>query len=211
MKRIALALCALCMMLAACSVMNVPAESTEMPLQQPIAQDSEAGAATPRTDDGKLTEAQLEPAELRIQREGRVRVDAKDPQGGATKLRRLAPEFDAVLMNFKTRSVTFKMPSAKLESLLQKVENLEGCEIEELDFSAFDRSGEYYGLQPRYEAKTKVRARLLTLIESAPTAAELSNLQHQLEQVQSELDKMETQLRDIALKAGRVDVTITFE
>lgn len=212
MKRIQLALCAIAIALAGCGVTAARIDDSgitttemqprsEMPQQQPV----------PRLDSDKLVEAALEPAELRIQREGKVRVDAPDPQAAATRLRRMIPELDGVLMHFKTRSVSFKMPSSKLESLLQKIENMPGCEIDELDFSAFDRSAEYYGLKPRHEASVAIRDRLLKLIPEAPNAHELSSLKAQLEQIQTELDRSETQLRDIALKAGRVDVTVTFD
>ena len=157
------------------------------------------------------TEAPLERAELRIQRAGWIRVDSKNEMQASNKLRRMAAQFDATVMSFSDRAVSFKMPSTKIETLLEVLENTEGWEVDEFDFSAWDRTGEFYSVEARIESTGAVKARLLKLLESAATMDEVLKIHGKLEAIQKELDGYQGALRDIQLRAGRVDVTVMFD
>lgn len=157
------------------------------------------------------TEAPLERAELRIQRSGWIRVDTKNEMQASNKLRRMAAQFDATVMSFNDHAVSFKMPSVKIETLLELLEKTEGWEIDEFDFSAWDRTGEFFSVEARIESTGAVKARLLKLLESAATVDEVLKIHGKLEAIQKELDGYNGVLRDIQLRAGRVDVTILFD
>ncbi|MBX3461083.1 MAG: DUF4349 domain-containing protein [Planctomycetes bacterium] len=173
--------------------------------------DDSASRLVDRTDAVPVVEARPDPAEYRIQRQGVVVVRAKDEQEAATTLRRRAAEFDAIVMSMSTTSVTFKMPATKIEPLLQHLENTPKWDIKRLDFSALDRTGEYWSLEARIESTRAVRGRIMDMIERAGDINTLFSLEAKLEPVQQRLDQIEGTKRDVALKAGRVDVRIDFE
>jgi hypothetical protein len=158
-----------------------------------------------------LTEAPLERADLRIQRNGWIRVNGGVEMKDSARLRRMAGDFEATVMAFNDNSVTFKMPSARLESLLEVIEKTEGWEIDEFDFSAWDRTGEYYSVEARIVSAKLVKDRLLKLLEAAATLDEVLKIHNKLEDIQKQLDTLEGTLRDVALHAGRVDVVVLFE
>jgi hypothetical protein len=158
-----------------------------------------------------LTEAPLERADLRIQRNGWIRVNGGVEMKDSARLRRMAGDFEATVMAFNDNSVTIKMPSARLESLLEVIEKTEGWEIDEFDFSAWDRTGEYYSVEARIVSAKLVKDRLLKLLEAAATLDEVLKIHNKLEDIQKQLDTLEGTLRDVALHAGRVDVVVLFE
>ena len=160
---------------------------------------------------GEFREAPLEDAELRISRNGWINVDCGEEMTASNRLRKAAPKFDATVMSFNDHSVTFKMPSSKLDSLIDVIEGTEGWEIDEFDFSAWDRTGEFYSVEARIESTEAVKARMLKLLESAQSVDEVLDFSRRLEEIQTKLDGFETAVRDIKLHAGRVDVTVNFD
>ncbi len=176
-----------------------------------VMSDNAAGSTAERTDTVPLGEAAPDPAEFRIERSGWIKVDVKDELQASAKLRRRASEFDAIVMSLSTNSVTFKMPAGSLEKLLKEIENTDKWEIEELDFSAWDRTGEYWSLEARIESTRAVRARIMDMIERAQDLNTLFMLEGKLEPVQTKLDQLEGTKRDIGLKAGRVDVKVILD
>lgn len=160
---------------------------------------------------GHLPEAPLESASLRIERAGWIRVDSGEEMEASKRLRRLAPTFSATVMSFNSHSLAFKMPSAKLEQLLETLENTEGWDIDEFDFSAWDRTVEFYSVEARLASAQLVKERLNKLLESAGTLEEVLKIHAKLEEIQKQIDEFSGQIRDIELKAGRVDVVITFD
>jgi hypothetical protein len=156
-------------------------------------------------------EAPLERADLHVQRSGWIRVDGGVEMKDSARLRRMASDFEATVMSFNDHSVTFKMPSAQLELLLEVIEKTDGWEIDEFDFSAWDRTGEYYSVGARIESAKLVKDRLLKLLEAAATLDEVLKIHNKLEGIQEQLDTLEGTLRDVTLRAGRVDVVVLFE
>jgi hypothetical protein len=167
--------------------------------------------AAERHDNVPLREATPEPSDMRIQRHGWIRVDAGEEMLAAAALRRRAADFEAIVMAFSTESVSFKMPSAQLEKLLKEIENTKGWEIDEFDFGALDRTGEFWSLEARIESTKAVRERMLELIKRADDIDMLLKLETRVEGVQKKLDELEGTKRDITLKAGRVDVRVIFD
>jgi hypothetical protein len=192
--------------LSGCASVGTRSEPPPQAERATVMQDS-----AERHDDIPLREATPEPADMRIQRQGWIRVDAGEEMLAAAALRRRAADFEAIVMAFSTESVTFKMPSAQLEKLLKEIENTKGWEIDEFDFSAWDRTGEFWSLEARIESTTAVRERMLELIKRADDIDTLLKLETRVEGVQKKLDELEGTKREIALKAGRVDVKISFE
>lgn len=207
MKRVML--CVLSLSILSGCAMQQRAESSEPSVEMYRADVSNGGPA--QVPNQGLTEAPLERAELRIERSGWIRVDSKNEMKASNKLRRMAAQFDATVMAFSDHAVSFKMPSAKIETLLETLENTEGWEIDEFDFSAWDRTGEFYSVEARIESTGAVKARLLKLLESAATIDEVLKIHGKLEAIQKELDGYNGVLRDIQLRAGRVDVAILFD
>lgn len=207
MRRVMLCVFSLAI-LSGCA-MQQRAESSEPAIEMYRADVSNGGPS--QVSNQGLTEAPLERAELRIERSGWIRVDSKNEMQASSKLRRMAAQFDATVMSFNDHAVTFKMPSAKIETLLEVLENTEGWEIDEFDFSAWDRTGEFYSVEARIESTGAVKARLLKLLESAATMDDVLKIHSKLEAIQKELDGYQGALRDIQLRAGRVDVTVMFD
>ncbi|MCB9895054.1 MAG: DUF4349 domain-containing protein [Planctomycetes bacterium] len=177
-----------------------------------VANDSSGGPAQvpQQANAGLATEARLERADLRIERAGWIRVDSGEEMQASKKLRRMAAQFDATVMSFNDHAVSFKMPSARLELLLEAIEKTEGWEIDEFDFSAWDRTGEYFSVEARIASTTAVKERMLKLLESAATLEEVLKISNKLEDIQQQLDGFQGAMRDIGLKAGRVEVAIIF-
>jgi DNA repair exonuclease SbcCD ATPase subunit len=205
--RIAIGAAALLLTLAACQSTR-PVSGDSAPADEP----SRAYAdAAERRDDVALQEAAPEPAEMRIQRQGWIRVDVPDEMPAAAMLRRRAADFEAIVMAFSTNTVTLKMPATQLEKLLKELENTDRWEIDEFDFSAWDRTGEFWSLEARIESTTAVRDRMLELVKRADDIETLLKLESRLEGVQQRLDELQGTKREIELKAGRVDVKILFD
>jgi hypothetical protein len=160
---------------------------------------------------GRLSEAPLERADLHIQRSGWIRVDGGVEMKDSARLRRMAPDLDATVMAFNDHGVTLKMPSARLELLLETIEKTEGWKLDEFDFSAWDRTGEYYSVEARIESAKLVKERLLKLLEAAPTLDDVLKIHSKLEDIQKQLDTLEGTLREVKLNSGRVDVVVMFD
>ncbi|MCA8913905.1 MAG: DUF4349 domain-containing protein [Planctomycetes bacterium] len=177
-----------------------------------VSRDTGGPAQVPnQASSGLATEAPLERADLRIERSGWIRVDSGDEMQASKKLRRMAGQFDATVMSFNDHAVSFKMPSAKLELLLEALEKTEGWEIDEFDFSAWDRTGEYFSVEARIASATAVKERLMKLLESAATLDDVLKIHNKLEDIQKQLDGFNGAMREIGLKAGRVEVAILFD
>ncbi|MBX3473944.1 MAG: DUF4349 domain-containing protein [Planctomycetes bacterium] len=164
----------------------------------------------PVTTPGKVEESALEPAELRIQRAGVITLAVKHEMKFALELVKHAGKFDALVMAFSNTEVTWRMPSAKINALLEWLAGQDPklVEIDAFDFSALDRTGEYYSLEGRVEVARTAYNRTLELLRSAGNSHELSQLEAKLELLQQKLDGFETVLRDIKLNAGRVEVKL---
>ncbi|MCA8918009.1 MAG: DUF4349 domain-containing protein [Planctomycetes bacterium] len=209
----------LCILAAMISVLSGCATYGAVNEPQPLRLDTESTATrdvAPQADrsaglKGSFDEAPLEDAELRISRNGWIRVDVGEEMAASKRLRKAADKFEATVMAFNDRSVTFKMPSDRLESLLDVIDGTEGWEIDEFDFSAWDRTGEFYSVEARVKSTQAVKDRMLKLLESANTVEEVLSISRKLEDLQVTLDGFETSIRDIKLHAGRVDVTVTFD
>ncbi|MCF6227947.1 MAG: DUF4349 domain-containing protein [Planctomycetes bacterium] len=160
---------------------------------------------------GLVEEAPLVDHDLRIERSGWIKVDVGEEMAASKRLRKAAKSLDAIVMAFNDRSVTLKMPSKNIETLMATLEAVDGWEIDEFDFSAWDRTGEYFSVSKRMESLTVVRTRLLQLIEKAEWLDDLLKLEKRLEEVQGQLDQFEGAKRRIELVAGRVDVRIIFD
>jgi hypothetical protein len=158
-------------------------------------------------------EAVMEDAELRIQRAGRITLDVKDQMTFSGELRKNAASFDAIVMAFSDRAVTYRMPSAKLEALLKWLgeQDPKLVELDSFDFSALDRTGEFFSVDARLEAVKAARARTMELLKIAKDLAEIERIEAKLEAQQTRIDGYETALFDIKLRAGRVEVRIQME
>ena len=210
MKRLMLCMVTL-IVVSGCGMAHRSEENTYAETETVVTHDV-APAQVPRQPDAGLRfEAKLEPTAMRIERSGSIRVDTKNEMAASTKLRRLAGDFDAAVMSFNDHSVTFKLPSDRLVSLLGAIENTAGWEIDEFDFSAWDRTGEFYSVEARVESANAVKERLMKLLEAAATLDDVLKIHNKLEDIQQKLDGFETSLHDIKLRAGRVDVTILFD
>lgn len=201
-----------CLLMAALTGCASSAGYMDAPLEVYAENDATPEASTARAGlSGDFVEAPLEDAELRITRNGWIRVDCGEEMAASNRLRKAASKFEAIVMSFNDHSVTFKMPSSRLESLLDVIEGTEGWEIDEFDFSAWDRTGEFFSVEARIESTQAIKQRMLKLLESAQTVDEVLLIGQKIDGVQAQLDGFETSLRDIKLHAGRVDVTVSFD
>lgn len=162
---------------------------------------------------GEVREAPLEDAQVRIQRAGVITLDVKDGMKFSLELLKNAGKFDALVMAFGNTEVNYRMPSAKLNALLEWLSSQDPrlVEVDGFDFSALDRTAEYFSLESRIEVARAAYDRARELLKTAANAGELSQLEARLEQLQVKLDGFETTLRDIKLRAGRVEVRIVLK
>lgn len=196
------------MMLAGCSSAPFVEQRALEPDSVPT-EPQEPGPSAP-TAPGDLKEAPLEAAELRIQRAGVIELDVRDDLKFSLELLKHAGKFDAVVMSFSHTEVSLRMPSARLMPLLEwlSAQDARNVELAGFDFTALDRSGEYFSLEARLEAASAVRDRTLTLLRDAGTAAAVSELESRLEAAQQKLDALQSTLHDIRARAGRVEVCV---
>lgn len=159
----------------------------------------------------RIEEAPMTDAELRIERNGWIKIDVGEEMLASKRIRAVAPKLDAIVMAFNDHSVTLKMPSKNIETLMATIEGVKNWEIDEFDFSAWDRTGEYFSVSKRMESLTAVRVRLLQLVEKAESLDDLLKLEKRLEEVQAQLDNFEGVKRQIEVVAGRVDVRLIFD
>jgi hypothetical protein len=129
------------------------------------------------------------------------------------ELRKNAASFDAIVMAFSDRAVAYRMPSAKLEALLKWLgeQDPKLVELDSFDFSALDRTGEFFSVEARLEAVKAARARTMELLKIAQDLPEIERIEAKLEAQQTRIDGYETALFDIKLRAGRVEVRIQME
>lgn len=178
--------------------------------------DNTAGRAEPETipvQAGIAAEAPLETADLRIARAGVIRLDVKEQMKFSSTLRTSAAKFEAVVMSFSNSMVEYRMPSAKLDALLQWLgeQDPKQVELDSYDFSAFDRTTEFYSVEGRLEAAKAARSRAMELLKLANTIAEMERIEARIEQQQARIDQFEATIHDIKLRAGRVDVRIMMD
>lgn len=170
-------------------------------------------AATAPNQANVDTETAMEDAELRIQRAGRITLDVKEEMTFSGELRKNAASFDAIVMAFSDRAVTYRMPSAKLEALLKWIgeQDPKLVELDSFDFSALDRTGEFFSVEARLEAAKAARARTMELLKIAQDLPEIERIEAKLEAQQTRIDGYQSTLFDIKLRAGRVEVRIQME
>jgi hypothetical protein len=163
----------------------------------------------PYDDGGPIVEAPLESAELRIQRCGRIQVSVKGKEIRASReIRRAALRFEAIVMGFKDTEVNLRMASSKLDAFIDFLDSQDGFEVEEYDFSAFDRTMEHFSVEERMERAQASDDKLKELLKAAPSLSELERLEKRLEESRKLLEALRTARLDLSLHAGRVDIKV---
>ncbi len=163
----------------------------------------------PYDDGGPITEAPLESAELRIQRSGRIQICVKGKEIRASReIRKAALHFDAIVMAFKDNEVNLRMASSKLDLFIDFLDSQAGFEVEEYDFSAFDRTMEHFSIEERMERAQASDDKLRELQKQAPSLSELERIEKRLEESRRLLEALRTAQLDMKLHAGRVDIKV---
>lgn len=197
-------------LLLACLALLAGCGTTRPDYSSPLVDASPAEAAPQPVAPGAIAEAPLESADLRIQRAGIITLDVKDGMSFSGELRKHAGTFEAVVMNFSDREVAYRMPSSRLDALLEwlAAQDPRLVELESFDFSALDRTGEFYSVEGRLAAAKAARDRSMELFKMAQTIAEIERIEARLEVQQQRIDTLESTLFDIKLRAGRVEVRL---
>lgn len=214
MRKVALLLMAVffipgCASMAATSA--PPPEMNRVERDEPVARPAQTQPTQPRhfDDGGPITEAPLEPAEMRIQRAGSITVSCSGKEIKASReIRRAAMKFDGMVMGFKDDEVSLKLASNKLDAFIDFLDNQDSLEVKAYDFSAFDRTLEHYSLAERLERAQLVHDQLKELLKKAASLNELERIEQQLAESQKTLDALKTTKLDIDLRAGRVDLRV---
>ena len=175
---------------------------TRAPANQPM-------PAKPYDDGGPIGEAPLESAELRIQRSGRIQVCVKGKEIRASReIRKAAMRFDAIVMGFKDNEVNLRMASSKLDLFIDFLDAQAGFEVEEYDFSAFDRTMEHFSIEERMERAQASDDKLRELLKGAPSLSEMERIEKRLEESRKLLEALRTAQLDLKIHAGRVDLKV---
>ncbi|GIK51075.1 MAG: hypothetical protein BroJett014_00480 [Planctomycetota bacterium] len=214
MRKVALLLMAVffipgCASMAATSA--PPPELNRVERDEPVARPAQTQPTRPRhfDDGGPITEAPLEPAEMRIQRAGSITVSCSGKEIKASReIRRAAMKFDGMVMGFKDDEVSLKLASNKLDAFIDFLDNQDSLEVKAYDFSAFDRTLEHYSLAERLERAQLVHDQLKELLKKAASLNELERIEQKLAESQKTLDALKTTKLDIDLRAGRVDLRV---
>ncbi len=214
MRKVALLLMAVffipgCASMAATSA--PPPELNRVERDEPVARPAQTQPTQPRhfDDGGPITEAPLEPAEMRIQRAGSITVSCSGKEIKASReIRRAAMKFDGMVMGFKDDEVSLKLASNKLDAFIDFLDNQDSLEVKAYDFSAFDRTLEHYSLAERLERAQLVHDQLKELLKKAASLNELERIEQKLAESQKALDALKTTKLDIDLRAGRVDLRV---
>lgn len=147
----------------------------------------------------------------RVHRAGWIKLDVKKAIKFSGELRKLATGFGATVTAFKSNEVSWKMPGAKLETVIAYFEKREDVELLGYDFRQYDRTGEFYAIEARIKTATLMRDLLLKLADKADKVEDLLKVQAALEYNMSALDGLNAMLKDIERKAGLVELRIVLE
>ncbi len=139
-----------------CAAMGARGEMSFATDNTTIERDNQPAAqpqpSQPFDDGGPMREAPLESGELLIQRQGRIEISVKGKEIKVSReIRRAATKFNGVVMSFKHDEVNLKMPSALLDAFIDYLDNQDSIDVEEYDFSAFDRTMEHYSVTEHLE------------------------------------------------------------
>ncbi len=213
MRLLALMLLCSVIYVTGCSSMGARADLPPAEYNTAIERDAQSAAQPqpnqPFDDGGPIREAPLEPAELHIQRAGRIQISVKGKEIKVSReIRRAATKFNGVVMSFKHDEVHLKMPSSLLDAFIDYLDNQDSIDVEEYDFSAFDRTMEHYSITEHLERTQATYDKLRELEKTAPSLNELERINVKLAEQDKLLRALKTQKLDLDLHAGRVDVRI---
>lgn len=218
MRILALVLLCSVVYFTGCSSVGGRAESSQEPVRHdatmPTDQDERSPATQPAQpkpfdDGGPIVEAPLESAELRIQRQGRIKVCVSGKEIRASReIRKAALRFDAIVMSFKDNEVNLRMASSKLDLFIDFLDSQAGFEVEEYDFAAFDRTMEHFSIEERMERAQASDDKLRELQKQAPSLSELERIEKRLDESRKLLEALRTARLDMTLHAGRVDIKV---
>jgi hypothetical protein len=196
-----------------CAAMGARGEMSFATDNTTIERDNQPAAqpqpSQPFDDGGPMREAPLESGELLIQRQGRIEISVKGKEIKVSReIRRAATKFNGVVMSFKHDEVNLKMPSALLDAFIDYLDNQDSIDVEEYDFSAFDRTMEHYSVTEHLERAQATYDKLRELEKTAPSLSELERINAKLTEQDKLLRTLKTQKLDLDLHAGRVDVKV---
>lgn len=201
------------LLFSGCAAMSAPAEMRVDPDNAAVEHDNTPAAhpapSQPFDDGGPIREAPLEPAELRIQRQGRIEISVKGKEIRVSReIRRAAAKFNGVVMSFKHDEVHLKMPSSLLDAFIDYLDSQDSIDVEEYDFSAFDRTMEHYSITEHLERTQATYDKLRELEKTAPSLNELERINVRLAEHEKLLRSLKTQKLDLDLHVGRVDLKV---
>ena len=177
----------------------VPAKPTHPPVQQ------KPGTKT----DGPSDQAQAKPVAPLLIYTGNVGMEVSEPAVVPTTIDKvidLAESFGGYLAARTDSSVVVRVPSAHFRDTMTALEKL--GEVKRRSVNAEDVSEQYHDLEVRLANLKTVQKRLQDFLARAANVNEALQVEHELERVGQEIDRIEGRMRFLRARATFSTITV---
>ena len=162
-------------------------------------------AAGPSTDPGPGAEVAVPRKPMLIYIAGMWLV-VDDVTAALSQVEAMARELGGYLGRRDDASITIRVPSARFDEALARVEKL--GDVRRRDVSVEDVTEEFLDLEIRLKNLRAVRARLEKLLEKAKTVEEAVLLERELARVAGEIDRIEGRMKFLQDRATFSTITV---
>lgn len=135
--------------------------------------------------------------------------DEDDFEPTVEAIAKLAAGLDGYVAQQTSSSITFKVPSGRLDEALTAIEQL--GKVKHRDIRAMDVTARFYDMQSRIENLRKIRARLQELVAAGTNVKEILEVEKELNRITLELESMEGQMRLLSNQIAFAAVTVSLQ
>jgi hypothetical protein len=107
--------------------------------------------------------------------------------------------------------VTLRVPVAAFENAISRARQITGVKVLALETSGQDVTAKYVDLKARIHALQSTRATFLTLLSKATTIGETLAVQQHVTDVQTEIERLQGQLRVLGSQSSMSTLTVTVD
>lgn len=92
-------------------------------------------------------------------------------------------------------TITMRVPAAKFDAAVDRLRDIDGSKVEQLDVASEDVTQEFVDVQSRLRHDRRVEARLLSLLAETETVSEVLAVQARLDQLQEQMEVARGRIR----------------
>ena len=107
--------------------------------------------------------------------------------------------------------VTIRVPVANFEKAVHDARSITGTKVLSLQTSGVDVTSKYVDLQARIKALKASRSTFLTILSKATTIGEILSVQQRVDDVQTQIEQLQGQLRVLASTTSMSTLTVTVD